>query len=92
MPCEPGKHAACLPGSQGIFLYIQGRPEIRSPFPEQFHVFQQRKVIEKENQADANSEFSERMSQVASTGIPGRCGGQQCISSGSPLAGIEEDY
>jgi len=65
--CEPGKHAACLPGSQGCFLPIRGRLEVRFPFSEQFHVIHQGKVKEQENRAGAKGEFSERMSQVAST-------------------------
>jgi hypothetical protein len=57
MPCEPGKHTACLPGSQGIFLHIHGRLEDLFSIPEQFDVFYQREVKEKENRTGASGEF-----------------------------------
>src|SRR6266568_3301249 len=76
MPCEPGKHALCLPGSQGIFLHIHGRLEdlffipqaVRSLLPE---------GSERKGKSDwCKRRVSERMSQVARTGISfGKCMG-----------------
>src|SRR5260221_10159191 len=67
MPCEPGKHAMCLPGSQGILLHIHGRLEDLFSIPRAVRCLLPEGSERKGKSDWCKRGFYERMSQVAGT-------------------------
>jgi hypothetical protein len=68
MPCEPGKHAVCLPGSQGIFLHLHGRLEDLFSIPQAVRYLLPEGSEGKGKSDRCKRRVPERMSQVARTG------------------------